>query len=214
MVKLISFDLDGTLIKSTYADLVWLEGLPKIYAEEKGIDFKVAKRFLNKEYDRIGDNKKEWYDLEYWFNRFEFKTPWSKLLEKYKYAIETFPEANNVLEKLHNKYDMILISNAKREFIDIELEESKLKKYFFLIFSSTSDFNMVKKVSDFYLMICNKIGINPKQIIHVGDHKEFDYNIPKKLGIKSFYLNRERTDKGKFVVYDLKEFLSRVENLY
>jgi len=214
MVKLISFDLDGTLIKSTYADLVWLEGLPKIYAEEKDIDFKDAKRFLNKEYDRIGDNKKEWYDLEYWFNRFEFKTPWSKLLEKYKYAIETFPEVTNVLEKLHNKYDMILISNAKREFIDIELEESKLKKYFSLIYSSTSDFNMVKKVSDFYLMICNKIGVTPKQIIHIGDHKEFDYNIPKKLGIKSFYLNRERTDKRKFVVYDLKEFLSRVENLY
>lgn len=214
MVKLISFDLDGTLIKSTYADLVWLEGLPKIYAEEKGIDFNEAKRFLNKEYDKIGDNNKEWYDIEYWFNRFELKTTWKELLEKYRYAIEAFPEVNNVLEKLHNKYDMILISNAKREFIDIELEESKLKKYFSLIFSSTSDFDMVKKVSDFYWMICNKIGVNPGQIIHVGDHKEFDYNIPKKLGIKSFYLNRERTSKGKFVVYDLKEFLSRVENLY
>ena len=152
---------------------------------------------------------KEKYELAYLLIK---QNP--ELLEKYKYAIEAFPEVTNVLEKLHNKYDIILISNAKREFIEIELEVSKLKKFFSLIFSSTTDFNMVKKVSDFYLMICNKMGVNPKQIIHVGDHKEFDYNIPKKLGIKSFYLNRERTDKGKFIVHDLKEFLSRVENSY
>ncbi|MDX1799163.1 MAG: HAD family hydrolase, partial [Candidatus Lokiarchaeia archaeon] len=153
-----------------------------------------------------------WYNLEYWFNRFKLKTNWKELLKKYRYAIETFPEVPDILDKFYNIYDMILISNAKREFIDIELEESKLKKYFSFIFSSTSDFNMVKKVSDFYLMICNKLSLNPNQIIHIGDHEEFDYKIPKKIGINSFYLNREKTSKGKFVVYNLQEFFSRVEN--
>lgn len=214
MIKIISFDLDGTLIKSSFADLVWLEGLPKIFAEEKGIDFKEAKQFLKNEYDKIGDSNYKWYDLEYWFNRFKFKTSRKELLEKYRNSIETFPEALSILERLWSKFDMILISNAKREFIEIELEESNLRKYFSFIFSSTSDFNMVKKVSDFYLMICKRMDVNPSQIIHIGDHEEFDYKIPKKIGINSFYLNRERTKTGKFIVYDLQDFISKVENFY
>ena len=81
MIKVISFDLDGTLMKSTYADLVWLEGLPKIFAKEKKIDFLIAKNYLQQEYDKVGDNKEEWYDLEYWFKRFNLTSDWKHLLK-------------------------------------------------------------------------------------------------------------------------------------
>ena len=206
MVKIISFDLDGTITKSTYADFVWLEGLPKIYAQEKGIKIQQAIQYLKKEYDKIGENKAEWYDLEYWFNRFNIRYKWKKLLEDYRHAIEIYPEVPSVVRRLFKQFDLIIISNAKREFIEIQLEEIKLRKYFTLVFSSTSDFNKIKKVADFYLMICKKIGINPNEMIHIGDHKEFDYQIPNNMGIKSFYLNRKKTTKGEFMVNDLNEF--------
>jgi putative hydrolase of the HAD superfamily len=206
MVKIISFDLDGTITKSTYADIVWLEGLPKIYAQEKGIKIQLAIQYLKKEYDKIGENKAEWYDLEYWFNRFNIHYKWKKLLEDYRHAIEIYPEVPSVLRRLFKQFDLIIISNAKREFIEIQLEEIKLREYFTLVFSSISDFNKIKKVSDFYLMICKKIGINPNEMIHIGDHKEFDYQIPKNIGIKSYYLNRKKTTKEEFMVNDLNEF--------
>ena len=134
MVKIVSFDLDGTLVKSTYADLVWLEGLPKVYAKEKEINLKEAKHFLKKEYDEMGDDREEWYDLEYWFNCFHLKLNWRELLEKYRYAVETYPEVPGVLTRLHKKFDLVIISNAKKEFIEIELEETKLRKYSNLFF--------------------------------------------------------------------------------
>ena len=213
MIKFVSFDLDGTLMKSTYADLVWLEGLPKIYAQEKGINLGKAEQFLRKEYDEVGDSKEEWYDIEYWFNRFKLRSSWRELLEQYSYAIETFPEVQSVLKRLYEKFDLIVVSNAKREFIEIELEEAKLRKYFTFVFSSTSDFHKVKKVVDFYSMICNKIGVNPNEMIHIGDHKEFDYNIPRNLGIQSFYLDRRKASKGEFIVYDLIEFEERINKI-
>jgi len=211
MIKTISFDLDDTLIKRTFADAVWLYGLPKIYAEEKNIKFEEAKQNLIKEYDKVTDERTEWYDINYWFNRFNLKHSWEKLLENYKHIIESYPEVPDVLKRLHKKYDLIIISNAKKEFIDIELKESRLKKYFTCVFSSTSDFHKVKKIAEFYLMICDKLRIEPNEMIHIGDHKEFDYQIPKKVGIRSFYLNREEKNKEKFTVSNLLEFEKIIE---
>jgi len=213
MIKVISFDLDSTLIKRTFADGVWLEGLPTIYAEEKKIDIEEAKRYLLKKYDEITDKRIEWYDISYWFTRFNLKHSWKKLLENYKHVIEPYPETEDVLKRIHKKYDLIIISNAKKEFIDIELEESGLKKYFTHIFSSTSDFHKVKKIAEFYIMICDKLKIKPNEMIHVGDHKEFDYLVPKKVGITSFYLDRDQTSDGEFVVSNLEEFEKRIKKL-
>lgn len=213
MIKVISFDLDGTLMKGTYADLVWLEGLPKVYAKEKNIEFEKAKRYLQQLYDEVGDNRVEWYDLEYWFNRFNLRSNWKDLLEQYKYAIEPYLEAPSVLKRLKEKCDLIITSNAKREFIEIELEETNLRTYFTAVFSSTSDFHKVKKVADFYTMVCQNLNIHPTEMIHIGDHKEFDYIIPKNIAIHSFYLNRKKTSNEEYVVYDLKEFEEKIKTL-
>ena len=206
MIKIVSFDLDGTLIKSTYADLVWLEGLPKIFAQEKEVSFGYAKQYLQNEYDKIGDKRVEWYDIEFWFQYYRLQYSWRKLLKNYKKFIETYPEVPEVLKRLYKKYKLIIISNAKKEFIEIELKETKLRNYFTNIFSSISDFHKVKKVTDFYSMICDKLEVNPKELIHIGDNKEFDYIIPKNLGILSLYLDRKKTNRGEFIVHNLKEF--------
>jgi len=55
-------------------------------------------------------------------------------------------------------------------------------------------------------MICKKLSIQPQEIVHVGDHKEFDYLSPQKLGINAFYLDRNKTSTGPYVVHDLSQF--------
>ena len=49
--------------------------------------------------------------------------------------------------------------------------------------------------------------------LYVGYHKEFDYNIPRNLGIQSFYLDRRKASKGEFIVYDLIEFEERINKI-
>ncbi|MEM4257634.1 MAG: HAD family hydrolase [Candidatus Thermoplasmatota archaeon] len=210
MKPTISFDLDGTLVDRSYPDAVWLQGLPRIYAKEKNIPFHTAQTFLIKEYDAVGDTNPEWYDIHYWFSRFNLTTSWQDLLDEYRHTIQVFPEVPDILRRLSKDYNLILLSNAKREFIDIELEQSKLGQYFTYVFSSTSDFHQVKKVPLFYEKICEEIKVKPDELIHVGDHEEFDYKVPSQLGIKSFFLDRTRTATGNHVVYDLTEFESKI----
>ena len=212
MIKIISFDLDGTLVKSTYADSVWLEGVPKIYSKEKKVPLEQAKQYIFKEYEKIGKNRKEWYDIDWWFKKFELNENWQNLLNNYKNTIQLYPETIEILEKLSKKFELIIISNAKREFVEIQLEETYLKSYFKHVFSSLSDFSTVKKLPTVYRDILNLLNIQPHEIVHVGDSKEFDYESPQKIGIKSFYLNREKTEENNFTIHSLSVLENVISN--
>ena len=205
MIKIVSFDFDGTLVKRTYADKVWLEGLPKLYAKEKKIPLKQSKQYILQEYDKIGKDRKEWYDIDWWFKQFQLKENWQKLLDNYRHTIKLFPETLETLDKLSKKYELIIISNSKREFIDVQLEETGLRPYFTHIFSSTSDFDKVKKLPEIYKEICNLLNVKPYEMLHVGDDREFDFESPKKIGIKSFYLDREKTENGDHIIRKLSD---------
>jgi FMN phosphatase YigB (HAD superfamily) len=69
-VKIVSFDLEGTLVTPDFSDAVWHEGIPSLYASQKGVSRCEAKRTVFTEYDRVGDLGSEWYDIKYWFSFF------------------------------------------------------------------------------------------------------------------------------------------------
>jgi putative hydrolase of the HAD superfamily len=206
MIKVISFDFDGTIATHAFADAFWLEGVPALYAKRHQIDLEAAKNYLFEEYEKIGDNRIEWYDPGYWFDRFDLQTDWKKMLLQYRKNVEIYPEVPSVLKHLSTNYGLIISSNAKKEFIEVQLCQSGLNTYFDTIFSSTSDFHTVKKVTDFYAMVCKKMSITPQEMIHVGDHNDFDYLSPQKLGITSYYLDRNKTSTGPDVVHTLSQF--------
>jgi putative hydrolase of the HAD superfamily len=210
-IKVISFDLDGTLSTPTFTNLLWNEGVPKLYAKTHSIGIEKAKEIVRKEYDKIGEEDINWYKLDYWFDYFSLKANPMDLLEEFSAKIEFYPETEEVLSKMKNKYKLIISSNAAKEFISIEI--GKLgKSFFFSIFSSTSDFNQLKKDPSFYLRICNRLNILPSEMIHIGDNYRFDYLAPKKAGVFAFYLNRKAKKASNFVVRNLKELLYRVKN--
>ena len=211
-VKIISFDLDGTLVKSTYANSVWLEGVPKLYAKEKNLPLDFVKKYVFQEYYKVGENKKEWYDIDWWFKHFKLNSSWQELLNEYRFSVELYPDTIDTIKKFSNKFDLIIISNAKKEFIDIQIEETKIRKYFLYAFSSISDFNTVKKIPQVYKEICDKLKIKTNEIIHIGDSKEFDFESPKKVGVKSYYINREKTEKGNNIIHTLFD-LEKIFNI-
>jgi len=205
-MKVISFDLDGTLVTDEFSQMVWHQGIPELYAERYDGELDEAKRFIFQEYSKVGDKAIEWYDIKYWLHLFGLDGNWEKLFRKFKHHIKTYPEVDEVLSTLSQSYQLIITSNAAREFLHVETEETNISSYFDYIFSATSDFKQVKKTEKFYLTICNLLHIKHNQMIHIGDHFEFDYLIPQQLGIKSFYLDRKGERKGNAIVKNLKEF--------
>jgi putative hydrolase of the HAD superfamily len=206
MIKVISFDLDGTIMQPGFGDSVWLEGLPLALANQKGISDDIAKNKMIKAYDETGSDKREWYDLTYWIKELKLTLNPNKLLNSYKHMVKPYPDAYKVIKRLSKQFDLIISSGAMREFITIELSISNLSDYFKDIFSSTTDTKTVKKDPDFYKMICKKLNVEPDEIVHIGDNLEYDYISPKKAGMMAFYLNRDATSNDAFTVKSLKEF--------
>jgi len=203
MIRVISLDMDGTLVNSRFVDKVWMEGMPMLYAEKTGLDFPVAKSFVVDEYTKIGSDRLEWYDLMYWIERFGLKVGKDDLLQMYEDEIETYPEVQEVLDLLAENYELVVTSNAAREFIDIELEG--LSDYFSETFSATSDFREVKKSPLIYGTVCAHMGAKPFEVLHIGDHYNYDYESPLEAGLDALFLDRKGERSGREVVGDLRE---------
>jgi putative hydrolase of the HAD superfamily len=203
MIRIISLDMDGTLMKSRFVDRVWMEGIPALYAERTGMDFQAAKEHVIGEYARVGSDRMEWYDLLYWIEKFGLKIGKDELLQMYEDEVEAYPEVLEVLELLSERYDLVVTSNAAREFIEIELEG--LAEYFREVFSATSDFREVKKSPLVYGAICAQMNARPFEVLHIGDHYHYDYESPIQAGLDALFLDRKGERTGPEVVGDLRE---------
>ncbi|MFN3966103.1 MAG: HAD family hydrolase [Endomicrobiia bacterium] len=216
--KIISFDMDGTLTSFSYVDSVWLEGIPKLYAEKYGLSLDEAIKKVQEEYNLIGDDKLEWYDIYYWFNKFGFNKDPQKLLEDYLHKLYVYPEVEEVLSELSKDRTLILTTNSRKEFIETEMKKLKLDKYFKKIFSVTSDFKEVKKSRESFKKVCEILKIEPSELVHIGDHWEHDFLYPRELGITTYFLDRNSKIKDielkqeykNFIVLDLKEFYKKI----
>jgi putative hydrolase of the HAD superfamily len=210
MPTIISFDMDGTLVDAEFTDWVWGHGIPTLYAKKAGVSFEEAKEFVVKEYLKVGEGAMEWYDIKYWFRLFHLEESWEVLMGRYTDKIRIYPDVHPLLERLRDRYRVVLTSNAGREFIGMEMEATGLGKYFDRIFSATSDFGEVKKTAAFYQRICQILEARPQEIVHVGDHYEFDYLVPRSLGIQAFHLDRSGRGGGDFTLSDLRDLERRL----
>ncbi|HEC92663.1 MAG TPA: hypothetical protein ENI51_06705 [Candidatus Atribacteria bacterium] len=89
----------------------------------------------------------------------------------------------------------------------------KLEPYFKTSFSALSDFKELKN-SEIYFKICKILNVYPEQIMHIGDHWEFDYLAACKGGLNALYLDRSNTrKKGKYIINSLEEVKKIIEDI-
>ena len=58
--------------------------------------------------------------------------------------------------------------------------------------------------------MCSLCGVSPDEMVHVGDDECFDFEVPNKLGITAFYLDRTGEHSGDHVVHGLQELSGKL----
>lgn len=211
-IRVISFDLDGTLVDLSFADAVWLEGMSKLLSQTEGIPEELARERLVALYNKIGDEDVRWYKLDFWFKELSIPGSPNELLLQYKHLIKPYPETHEILRTLASKFELVLLSHASREFLETELEKAKLEPYFSRVISTVSDLGEVKSQA-VYEELCRILKVDTNEVLHIGDNKKFDYLVPSSIGINSFLVTRHNKIKdGINVLLNLKELVYLLEN--
>lgn len=185
-IELVSFDAEGTLVTPDFSETIWHEAIPALYAQKKGLDFAQAKKCITEEYNKIGVHRLEWYDIEYWFDCLGLGSS-EPVIQSCLNKIAHYPEVIEVLSSLAREYRLIVASGTPSKLLDCLLRD--IRPYFVRIFSSISHYRQVKN-PDFYLKICEEMGVEPSQVIHVGDNWQFDFLNAQQAGINAFYIDR------------------------
>jgi putative hydrolase of the HAD superfamily len=185
-IELISFDAEGTVVTPDFSEAIWHEAIPALYAQKKGLDIAQARRHITEEYGRIGDQRLEWYDIEYWFSCLDLGSS-EPVIQSCLDKIGHYPEVTEVLSSLASEYRLIVASGTPLKLLHCLLRD--IKPYFVRIFSSVSHYRQLKS-PDFYLKLCEEMGVKPSQVIHVGDNWQFDFLNAQQAGVNAFYLDR------------------------
>lgn len=185
-IEVVSFDAEGTLVTPDFSTAIWHEAIPALYAQKKGMDFDSAKKCIVEEYDKVGDHRLEWYDIEYWFRCLDLG-PCEPVIEACLDKIRYYPEAKEVISSLAGKYRLIVASGTPLKLLRLLLKD--IENHFAGVFSSVSHYRQVKS-PEFYLKICEEMGVHPSRVVHVGDNWQFDVQNPQKCGIQAYHVDR------------------------
>jgi putative hydrolase of the HAD superfamily len=187
-IEVVSFDVEGTLVTPDFSYAVWFEAIPQRYAEKNGINLELAREAVEEEYRKVGDQRLEWYDVRYWFDRLGLGTP-VPVMQRCESQVCYYPEVKEVLVSLSERYKLVVASGSTRDFLRHLLQD--IEPYFSEIYSSITDYRQLK-TSEFYLKMCQAMRVEPEQVVHIGDNWQFDYVAPSEMGIQAFYLDRKR----------------------
>ena len=207
-VKVLSLDMEGTLVDHSFSNAIWEIDIPSLYAERHSLDQDEARARVLAEYGTVGEGRPEWYDVDYWFRRLGLEADWRSIIRGRADLIKVYPDAAEALVRLSGVYPMVVSSNTIREFLDLQVEA--VGPYFTHVYSAPSDFGTVKKDSGFYRRILAEQGLRPEEMTHVGDHPEFDYMVARSLGVRAYHLDRTGCSVGGDTVHDLMELVDRL----
>jgi HAD superfamily hydrolase (TIGR01549 family) len=203
-VKVVSFDVEGTLVTPDFSYAVWFEAIPRRYAEKNCISLEQARKAVEEEYRKVGDQRLEWYDVRYWFDKLGLGTA-DEVMGGCETKVCYYPEVKEVLSYLSRTYKLIVASGSTRDFLHHLLQD--IQPYFSGIYSSITDYRQLK-TSEFYSKMCQAIQVAPEQVVHIGDNWQFDFVAPSEIGIQAFYLDRkQQTENSVANLLQLKVFL-------
>ncbi len=205
-IKVISFDADGTLATTEFSAAVWHDAIPRLYARRNGMNFDQAREYVLSQYETVGEHRAEWYDMVYWFQRFGLDDH-RAVLQGLKHEVAYYPDVEQVLSSLSQRYKLIIVSNSTREYLDFLLP--RIEGYFSHIFSPPSDYQEIKS-GPVFLRICQEIGVGTEEMVHIGDHPHFDLTAPREAGIRAFLLDRDKKSQTDDTLADLNEFAAKL----
>ncbi|MFH1276656.1 MAG: HAD family hydrolase [Candidatus Woesearchaeota archaeon] len=123
-----------------------------------------------------------------------------------------FSEVEEVLNRLNEKYTLILVANTNKFSLEKVLDKFKLAPYFEKSFLSYQ-MGLLKTDKDFFPNIIKELNLNIDECVMVGDSIQSDMIAAQTAGLKAILVDRK--DKREFdtKINNLKELEQKIAGL-
>ena len=134
VIDTVFLDMDGTLLDLRFDSHFWYHHLPQRFAEAYGLEFEEAQADLSTRY-RAMRGTLQWYCADYWSE--ELGLDVVALKHEIRHRVTRMPHVEEFLTRVNDSgRPCYLVTNAHPRFVDIKLEESRIRPYFRQVVSS------------------------------------------------------------------------------
>ncbi|RMF29145.1 MAG: HAD family hydrolase, partial [Candidatus Nitrosothermus koennekii] len=104
------------------------------------------------------------------------------------------------------KFDIIIASNNARSMLDKKVRAiNRLGIKIKASYSVVSDLNLTGKNTKFYKYICNSLGVEADEVMHIGDNIVYDLLHARVSGLLSILIDRDNLMQHIDVIHSLYE---------
>ena len=201
-VTALCFDLYNTLIETGHSRDFFKE-IYKASSSSFDLDYKAYKKaILTKPLEQLLRDLNP--EFRYLYNKYASE------LGAQLQPIQLYPETLEVLQVLHKRYPLYLISNLatpyKAAFYDLGLSPFFQKAYF------SCDQGDIKPAPALFKLVEGHSGQTANQLLMIGDSKKSDIAGAKKRKWQYLRIDRTKPQLGKLEIASLRQILSFISN--
>jgi putative hydrolase of the HAD superfamily len=206
-IRLLSFDLQGTLSDSAFSDDFWLRLLPELYAQAKNLSLDEAKQQLRAKFKEAGKYHRLYYCAKDWLDELLPDTSVVQVCARLSPRPHLFEDTLSLVKELSaGGIPLVILSATTHDFIEIELADES--RHFKQVYSTLDDFEIPGKPKMAFEEAARRMGVSPAEILHVGDCSEMDIANAEEAGCKTFFFDKRCPREE--VVVQLQTVLNRL----
>lgn len=192
MIKVIIFDLDGTLYKSDEIRQKFAEAAYYTLAEFKNTSVENAQTLIEERRDAL--KRKQGFPVPYTLTLISYGVPiplWHKENIKFfdpRDYLNKDEKLKKSMIRLNKHYKLAILTNNNDVQTARILQALELDDLFEGIFTYTS-FKLLKPDLKFFERAASEMGVKPEECLVVGDRYNVDLEPAKKLGMDTYEVN-------------------------
>jgi len=106
------------------------------------------------------------------------------VFDEQRNTVELFPDAEAALRRLGSNYRLLALTNG-----NADLEKIGIRHFFHDVITAVNA-GAAKPSRQIFDVACDRAGVSPDEVLHVGDHPEIDIRGAQQAGMRTAWVNR------------------------